>query len=268
MVSAIGTRAFSDGVGTAKVAGCRSTGYAMRQMTDEDCPAKQRCRTAVFDHIMKYRERRWFRLLSLPSANWSFERMIHPTIEGNMPAFVACERDPSVFGASAVMMPGMRRISGQMELRHGTIDFLRSECAKIAMCDLSTLMGIGRGRHVSKWAKANFRDLWQNVTAVWLDFTCQLCREIEDCVPRLSSWCDMKTPTVPVALTFMGARETPDIGNKLYLLGEDRIGYAKRLLAYQRHRTFIDDGHFEYVSSSGTPMVTVLGRLVSKENHA
>ncbi len=230
-------------------------------MEDADLSVKQDCRQRVMDHLIAHHAGETMRLLSFPSAHWRFELGIRSAFNGDV-FCSAVERDPMMFRIASNFLPGNQRIRCTEYAENGRVDVTESESARIALCEMSAMMEfVSRscGR-VAKEQTAIARR-WKTNTAIWMDFNSQICREVENVVPRLSTWCARDRHVVPVALTFMGARETPDVGRKVYLLDTDRIGYAKALLMTQKHRRFEHDSDFVY-NSNGTKMVTIMGRLV------
>ena len=243
-----------------------TSAHARAMVAGDDSSGKQECRSRVLHHLLEHHEGQRLRLFSLPSADWVFERMLH--LEKARADFVSCERCDSVFRIARTMMPGLKRRFAFMESARGCIEVLHSECARMALCDLSALLAFnGRGQGRNDEAQHFHNRRWKRWTCVWLDFNSQMCREIESVLPRLSSNLCKKTAVVPIAVTVMSAREPADQIRKMDLLQLGREGWIVRLLQYQRFRTFVHDATFEHVGLGSTPMMTVMGRMFLNTEH-
>lgn len=204
------------------------------------------------------------RFFGLPSSRWIFENDLASSWKGAS-TFIGVERDASVYKNCLAWMPGRGVSQLNIPLRNdGVIDFSESSCARIARISCSTFVGMGRSDFLSSCDRLQFIHDFKKWTCVWLDFTSQLCGDVEFILPRVGAYCTIEDVSVPIAVTLMKGREQPGISAKILSFG-DRAAYVAALLNLSFFRRFEFSHLYEHTSSK-TPMITVFGHLRLLEN--
>lgn len=244
----------------------QSGGFGSRYLEREVVHANHLIKQPVRDLVANYftsvhHPKRPMRLFSLPSANWNFESQIG-YMHRDATNFIAVERNIGIMRAGLRYMPGRGRMWSD-ELFD--LKCVSSDTASVMHSTTSVFFGLGRDpKFPTNGLRKEWFKKWRNLTAIWLDFTGQLCREIELTLPDVMYSLSQGSAEIPVAVTVMKAREMSDISNKLFALDTDRAGYIQRMLDVGKHRSFVVDGIHEYQSS--VPMLVVLGKFVYRNS--
>jgi hypothetical protein len=242
-----------------KLSGPLRRHFLIEEMDGLHFEIKQPCRDVVRQFLLSNHFGSSLRLMSMPGALWAFERQIETAYEGKCD-FCGVEREIGVLRKGIGWMPGARPSWFQEEFKTMSVRGVRTECARIFHADLCDLSAI-----VSRDAGSNQRrGFWVNGfksrTAIWLDFTSMICRDVEFILSRISNVCDFETAEVPIAVTLMKAREPSEINRKMRVLKLGRHEYLSAILDGGKYRRFVLDDVYEYQSKC-VPMFTILGRL-------
>lgn len=237
-------------------------GFARRELEYVDDPAKDDCRARVLSHILRYHGSHPLRLLSFPGLRWTFERQLD-SVRGGGNYFIGLERDPIIAARSVQWMPGTRRQLIREQLTIGELEVVVSSRARLMYVDCETFFHIGRKQIGSREGRAKWRNAYRLWSAIWLDFTGNLCFGVEKCLQRLATH-SLISAKVPIAITVFKGRESRDITTKLNVFYASRAEYIEALLDAPRPDwpgRFMTDGTFEYKSAAGATMLTVLGHF-------
>ena len=252
----------SDFIGTY-----HSNGYGQSE-------AKQVERERVMKFILSYfsRESDFLRLLSLPGFDWTFEQMLQS--ERRRVQFVGLERSCSAYARSrrAICRGLFSESVERAQLQDRTIPYGRGnvvysriaangkrngKCGtrstrsnRLLLMDSATYTSmLVTDYGASMQEKKEFVDKFYRRSAVWLDFTSQLCNGVEQTLRWLPLCLDHYREAVPVVVTVMNARDA-------YCGAQSRI---ERICEVQPEFAPID--HWTYVGKGGTSMLTVCGEI-------
>lgn len=236
--------------------------YLRREDNAENDPAKQECRDRVVKYIISNHVSGGARILSLPSSRWQFERQFYE-VYGRC-SFIGLERESRIFHKSIPWMPGSlgRRMIYELKYQAG-LKVLCAEnlCCKLLNIDCVDFLRLRRTDLMTKEERASWTTKFRRWSAIWLDFTSMLCREVEICLGEISGGIDPTLSQIPVVITLMKGRELQDITNKMFALQCDRVGYVSQLIANGGMGRFDVDDVYEYQSCGGVTMYMVMGRI-------
>jgi hypothetical protein len=210
-----------------------------------------------------------FRLLSLPGARWRFETDLKVHFAQNQIAtrfeVVAFERNTTVLHAAR---PYMIRARGRepgwatFSFPDRRIDYALTNRSCCAHMDVNDFLHLKDALEANGKQAVACRTVFQRWTAVWLDYTSQICAPIESALPRLGSGLSRVADKVPVAVTVMASREDPEITARMQALRMSRADYIAFLLDRSEKHTFRATKEHTYASESNgrpVPMLTVFG---------
>lgn len=237
----------------------RNSDYIAREFAGDNDKNRDVLRHVVWEHIKKHHDEPDLRLLSMPSVNWRFERIVNG--EDETAKFLGIERVNKVVEASRTMMPGYNRNPLQINFKHGILYGYESENACMLHVEASTFYSLGSRETATKGQRRKWAYRAKQNTAVWLDFNGFLSREIEFCLPRAGCYVKMDTLNVPIAVTVMRGRENKDMTSKMHLLDTDRAGYIGNLLNQSKFREYVHVDTYEHQMVGCAPMLTVMGYL-------
>lgn len=234
---------------------------------DEDTPGKRDQRDRILRHLLDHQQPgRQLRLLSMPGRTWAFEHLLLK--EWEYASFVGIEWDWSTMEQGAPFMPrkkgeGTHRYT--IPLGAGDLHGYETSLARWIHTPASSFVRISRKVlkhsphvHSNDYTKAHCRQFsadFKGNTAIWLDFTSQMCTEIETALPRLGGFALKGMEDVPVAVSMMMARD--GLGDEKDPVGPRAIRLVE-LLNSSRFRRFIPKDAWSYMGS-GAPMITVTG---------
>lgn len=225
---------------------------------------KQRQRDRVMNHILDNHAGEYMKLFSLPGMWWTFENQISEAFRGNI-KFVAVERNFEILRHGVTFMPGHGRNSIKWELPTYTLDGHESSNARILWCEARVFMRPDSERGGSHKNRHRYSHAFQKWTAAWLDFQSPLNEETLYCLRRSEQFLNKHCERVPLAMTFMSAREQRKIGRVIrHVADEHDDCHEKRIDMIQRwcnqcwtqRRLEITDWNV-YLSAGGSPMLSV-----------
>lgn len=204
------------------------------------------------------------KLLSFPGVVWSFEAYLRGRISCQ---FIGLERNKTTYRKSARAIPGprtaenshhTRRIEKSLPFGKGSITYSRvnkrgtrtrnTRANRLLLMDAETYSGLMFADcGASAAQKLEFADRFYCRNAVWLDFTSQLCTQVESTLSRLP-YClerpDFPPYKKPVVITVMNARDS-------YHGSLERIA---RILQIQPQLEYVN--HWTYIGKGGVSMLT------------
>lgn len=219
------------------------------ELRDVDDAEKEDQREKVFGHLCQANR---VRLLSLPDEKWTFERLVDSRkIESR---FIGIQWSWMHVERGCPWMPG-ESVPTYFADRNKCGQFAGYETnrARIVFGHASGFMGLtatemfGRG---CKGTRKAFSAQYRTSNAVWLDFTSQLCTEIEGACRRLHAFLDADVESVPVCISFMAARDD-------FQHDKDRVSQLLNWLnSARKYRIFKLSERWAHQSAE-TPFITV-----------
>lgn len=195
-------------------------------------------------------------VFGLPGPSWQFEKMMNAQW-GRGTRFIGLERSWPIVEAGLTSMPGDGRRRMSIDLFDSTIHGFRSDRA-VVWCAEAEVFFVGPTRRGSRVAIGDWRAATGKWTAAWLDFSGPLGRDSLIVLPRVQCKTNMFVPEVPIALTFMRGRETPETTNAIELAG-GRVEYATALLQSANHGEFVYSHHIDTGGNGEAAMTTMFG---------
>lgn len=247
-------------------------GYHASDYTISDTKANERRRVAQF--ILDYSVGDFVWLLSMPGADWYFERLLQ-SLTAKPVQIVGIEENYAVYAQACRCMPegyvdGAPRTEMQAQQRE-----LHLGRARYNYCRTGFIRNRkGKGRRdvrshrllmmpVESYAcmalsdfgatmddKRRFADKFMHRTAAWLDFTGPLCGRTISAISNLHFCMMADGKKKPVAITVMGCRDA-------FHSTADRVAAIK---AAQPALSVVDA--WTYVGKGGVSMLTVCGLIV------
>lgn len=215
---------------------------------------------------------RTIQLLSLPGIGWMFENYLRSLTSCQV---VGLERSKTLYYQSRCFIPGVplaaasirhRLIEKSLPFGSGRITYSRVRCVnwgsqrytsfnfkenrrvrsnRLLMMDAATYMNLFfDGYGATEKQREEFATRFYQRTAVWLDFTSQLCDSVEATVSKLPYCLDSSDFEKPVAITLMNARDR-------YHSADERVA---RLIKLQPLLKPVK--HWTYVGKGGVSMLT------------
>lgn len=250
--------------------------------------AKQAERERVLEFILGHVDdgNHRIKMLSFPGLSWSFENMLLARRPDS--SLLCLENSVSIYHRAKRFIPGIRNAedSELYRLQERTFQFGRAEVSysRVTMhtrkASPSTqrhpIWGGYRGTGAKAWRSNRFvlmnaetymtmltsdfgqdahqRKQWHakfyNRSAVWLDFTSQLCSSTETTIQNLHFCMSCDSDPKPVAITLLNCRDS-------YKGVKARLGRIQEL----QPRLAIQD-HWTYAGKSGAPMLTVCATII------
>lgn len=200
-----------------------------------------------------------------PGERWLFEKML---LRERPDAYlVGIERNWIAFERARDLMPGGRRNRWQFVNEDGTLSVqgVESPGAALAYGDFSAL-AVG-SQQMGGRMRQGFSLIMRRWTCCWLDYFGQISDPMIHGLVRLHQWLRRDAGSVPVAISFMGAREPEEIGKALSLMPSDDEDERRAMFVAScmdresgaSRGTFQMTQWWKYVSECGTPMITVCG---------
>ncbi len=245
--------------------------FIQREFSGENEAVKAPQRDRVAAHILKFHPKcssKRLRLFCLPGLRWGFEHLISGSRENV--DFIGVERNFTLLEESRLHMPGLE--SGRVlheSLKTGYVFGRANSRARVLWSTCSAFMSLGDEDFESKQRRKAWWAEWGNWSAAWLDFSGPISREMVACLGRLEAHCDIFANRVPVAVTFLAAREALDITQAINSSGtgpDRRTSFLVNFLNGALHRRFELTDAWTYASAAGVPMGMLLGEFVLKKD--
>lgn len=262
--------AFTDALDTAGRSGFG--GYHVSDYTISDTKSNERRRVAEF--ILRHDLGDFIWLLSMPGADWYFERLLQ-SMTPKQVQIVGIEENYAVYAQACRSMPEgdcdgtprtemqaqqrelylgrarynycrtgfmrNRKGKGRRDIRSHRLLLIPAESyATMALSDFGATMD----------DKRRFADKFMHRTAAWLDFTGPLCGRTIAAISNLHFCMMANGEKKPAAITVMGCRDT-------FHSTEQRVAAIK---AAQPALDIVDA--WTYVGKGGVSMLTVCGLIV------
>lgn len=228
--------------------------------SEHDCPQKQTQRDLVFEHLAPHLPGRKQRLLSLPGMSWSFEKRFLAAFPSPDTRVVGIEWNVRTFERSVPYMP---RVGNWERALFDPITLSNRACitrwttrqAHWLFIHASSFLNLGRSLKDSKLQRKKWARRFKSFTAVWLDFPSPLCEETLSAMENLASCLHRYANNAPIAITLLRGRESES------LTDQAREEVVTQALSRNRWGRFFTMDQVEtYISDTGSPMVTYLGR--------
>lgn len=256
-----------DSVGRSSLGGYHASDY-----TISDTKANERRRVAEF--ILRNSIGDFIWLLSMPGADWYFERLIQSMTEKPV-QIVGIEENYAVYAQACRSMPEGRSKSAprkemqsqQRELHLGSARYnycrtgfmrnrkgegrrdIRSHRLLLMPAETYTAMAVyGFGATMEQ--RMQFADKFMYRTAAWLDFTSPICKSTLDAISNLHFCMKADGSQKPVVITVMACRDS-------YLSMESRVA---AITSAQPALNVVDA--WKYTGKGGVSMLTVCGMIV------
>lgn len=237
--------------------------YIQAQLEGTDEVVKQPQRERIARFILRHHEKGSLRFLGLPGSRWEFEKMLSDERSGAR--FLGIECVWKVLEESRLHMPGRGFHYLEENLRIGSFYGYQSDAAQVLWARCSALLGIAGHDVGADRARRQWSCRYRKNTAAWLDFTSPLCDEVIRSLQNLDKYCDIERKSVPVAVTFMAAREPRYVRSSIEALsGMDGMtgcaNVVRAALDASVFRRFKVKDAWEYQST--VPMCTVVGEYI------
>lgn len=248
--------------------------FIWQSANGEDTTPKKMIRHECLDFILSHHNNLPGRYFGLAGINWTFERMLWAKRPTQFD-YVSVERSWPVLVSSVPNMPGRRRRMCSIEMNNKTHYGYESEDAKI-WCTTTSEMMLGPKKNngwkrPSKEQRRSFRKNSTAWTAVWLDYSSQLCDEISFSLRRLAQRIDAFAPVVPAIISYMVGRESHQYTEAINAFGsrERLVSVGLNLSRVNRdgfQRAFKTVKTSRYIGIGGVSMEVVMGIFVYQKN--
>lgn len=235
------------------------SGYLERERSwkNESGKTEQRRMLAEF-FLSHHAPDEQFRLLSLPSLHWTFERQLVEMCPGRRFFFVGLERAWGIIEMGRPYMPGGRSERFSVSMKIGSIEGLHTFQDGVSShwlwTDAASFLNL-ESRDKKKRERSRFAHVYKRNTAIWLDFTSQFCPEVKRALSRAGQYVRFDRPITPFAVTVMAARDE-------FSSDRDRERAIVLALNESRYRQFKMTRSFRYVHHD-IPMLTVIGVFIN-----
>ena len=234
---------------------------------------KQKERERVLEFILNNSNECRVKLLSFPGMSWQFENMLRSETETGIPHLICLEKNISLYHRTKHLIPGKRKKSYSNRwngFRERTFEYGRATCLysrvashqitrrrtgqkkwvsnKLLLMDSSAFMSmLCTDYGATHNQKIDLNNRFYSRTAVWLDFTSNLCAAVEETIRNIL-FC-LESPSrkhnKPVVITILNGRDN--------LKGEDQR--IERIIKLQPAFEYQD--HWAFKGKGGTSMLTM-----------
>ncbi len=231
--------------------------YELREV---DWQIKEDQRQSVLKFLLSHHHQEEFCLLSLPDEKWTFERLVECSVEKSR--FLGLQWSWMHLERGLSWMPGGRTNLFEEEIQIGKIRGYYNDKSRIVFCHASGFISLSGldvrgyergngGKGTNKDKRYRFNKKYRRNTAVWLDFTSQICTEIDRTMGRLGYWLALRDE-VPVCISFLAARDNMNSDDQ-------RVeSITKALNRDGKYRTFQLRDSWRHQSAE-SPFLTVAG---------
>lgn len=234
-------------------------GFNLRESESSDDPVKQEQRERVCDFLVSNHPMPHLRLLSFPAEKWRFEYLISDRFGEGCSRFVGIEWNWRTALRSSWFMPGGPSRELTVRLAEGYISGFETDFARLLYCHAGSFLALSRtdrelpglAPRQKKYYRKILSSRYKRNTAVWLDFTSNICTETKRAMAHVGSHCDRNRPSVPVAVTLMIGRD----------IVTDRDKAVCELLNQSKWREFELLDSWRYTGDGGALMGTWCGLL-------